>query len=178
MGYSLNRQLVEQNTYLLEDILSNLKQGKETILPATPDTTSNIAYSVNRILKAAQMFTDISQGRYSNIRDNVKVHTASTGTHISIQPKGRASASLVLPRNTEAWVLLFLTEYRGNLVPIEFYPSESFDESSFAQQVDGIGWMVHLATKQIDGDKLTYAFERKEEEGTSGFGLLRKSQTP
>jgi len=176
MGYSLNRQLVLQNLDLLDDILSNLKQGKDTIIPSTPDEISSIAYSLNRILKAAQMYSDIEQGRYSSIRSNVKIHSSPTGSHISIQPKGKASASLSLPRNTEAWVLVFLSEYKGNLVPVEFYPSSSFDETLFSEQVSSLGWIMHLSTRREEGEKLTYAFERIEEEETTGFNALLRKQ--
>ena len=177
MGYSLNRQLVEQNLSFLEDILSNLKRNEDTIIPSSPDEISSMVFSINRILKAAQMFNTISQARYSSIRDLVKVHPSSMGTHISIQPKGKAGARLTPSHNTEAWVLLFLSEYKGSLVPVEFYPSPSFNELSFSKQVEDNGWIMHLTTKREEGDKLTYAFERKEEEEISGFALLNREPT-
>jgi hypothetical protein len=177
MGYSLHRQLVEQNISLLEDILSNLKQNKETIIPSTPDEISSMVFSINRILKASQMFISIFQGKYSKIRDLVKVHPSSSGTHISIQPKGKSTAKLLVSHNTEAWVILFLNEYQGNLVPVDFYPSPHFNEASFSQQMDENGWTMHLSTKREEEDKLTYVFERKEEITKSGFDLLKRYQS-
>jgi hypothetical protein len=173
MGYNLRRAHVTDNLDILDSILLAVNAGQEAVITASPDDLSQMHYHLNVVLKAAETFVDIENGKYRSLREAVKLRPIAQRGGVVVQPKSTAKVIISQTKEQdELDMLAMLANYQGSLPQVIFRPSETYTEELFRKGVEALGYSYDGSQELGDG-RVAAAVERKEKEAT-GFDLLTR----
>jgi hypothetical protein len=173
MGYNLRRAHVLENMDILDSILEAINSGQEAVIPASPDDISGVHYNLNVILKAAETFVDIEQGKYSALRNAVRLRPVAQRGGIVVAPKSTAKLNIAQTREPDEMnMFAMLAQYQGSLPQVIFRPSEAYSEEAFRRGVEALGFS-YSGSQTLEDGRIVAAVERKEAEATE-FDLIRR----
>ena len=174
MGYNTKAEMVEQGSELLSSILSSVEKGEELKLRVRDSNEiSTEQYRLRRLLAATDNHPAAYGGKFARLGQRVLLRVDAERGLILVQPKGNINVETYKTNENDA--LSFLSEAKGSLTMLEFFPSSSFSLEDFLEAGKKIGWTIHSATfSKGENGKIELAAERIEETAreSSGFDIL------
>jgi hypothetical protein len=186
MGYSTNPGLVEGHADILRQIKTAIDLGVEIRFKIPPDQLSSEQYRLRRILKAADVHKTACGGEFAGLGSLVTLSLDAEREEIVVRSRygrslGRASAEKgTLPTKRydgrrkepehfadENDALEVLRKSRADMQMLEFSPSPEFDEPTFRQRAESIGWILTDEPIIVEDGSVIFGAERKRGGGFS-----------
>jgi hypothetical protein len=173
MGYNSTPELITQNLSLVESILSKVDRDEPAVFRVGADANIQTEqYRLRRVLAACDAFRSAHSGRFAGLGARCSIAIDYEKKTLVVRPKGGVNIKRFRP--TEKDAVEFLIEQKGSLAMVEFFPSEIYSDDAFLRDALTAGWKVQMATKMIEGEKISFAAEKvgENESRATGFAAL------
>jgi hypothetical protein len=186
MGYNIREGCVEQHKEHLELIYQAALSNKPIMFKcARLEDMNRMKYQFNKILKATDMLPHECEGRYTGLRQQVRVKEDWETPAVVIQPihsfRGNSVLTGIAPAEpNEHDAIEKLKLFEGPNTLVKFKPSPQFNLDIWQLKLNTIGfdlmrdvdkpgeWIGSIDEK----GHAAYAVTRKVDDRPSGFGLL------
>ena len=131
-----------------------VETGTSLIVETEGSELTNTHYRLNQLLKVTELFPSMYDGKYANLRRDLRLQVSPRGIiikpvalkQVSRAPEEYGSAPVPSVSGgvpDEGSALSYLASFKGTMPMVRFKASEGWDRDKWISQVEKMGYLVH-----------------------------------